>query len=945
MLSIDLTLEAFEDPASTASCPWVFPWNGSEYVADNDVYSTARGSAREFTDYYTLTEPLVPKDGQYTLELREISDEESYTDLVRLVAVDHDSDVHVAADGDGNVWTYSAWAAPISAIDKDGNDVLSQIATEDDSGFRGFHEDYVILDFSTLDVSQGATLVLRFRGFQDDGDAGDPTSVQPSIDVQTQDLDGTWTTRNDLTPREDWAVAAVDLSAHLGDSKQVRLWLKSCHTGKYHVIDYAGLDTAPQAPTTVNMLLPISATHSVQGDVLDAISASDDDYAHLVPNEQMTLAFPVPAVTGEARDFVFVSEGYYEPVGTFYVYTWDGSAWVQRGSASMKSWTDQTTSFDLSAWLPDADNEFKVRIWQSYEWNGAGIDYVGLTCGAVPGLMLSAYDFLKNRDVTAELSASDDVRDNWAYESIYQGSNRWVEVNWAVNLYPQVVGVFPADPSVGPLSSVQLDFNKAMDTTTFSIADDVITFAGPEGSVNVNDYEWLDEDTLELTFDLQYVVGTYELVLGPWIFDAQDDSAESNPMDSDRDFIPGEELDDRFTATFAVGAPEVLGHAPAGAVAGPVRSLELTFDHPMDQTSFLPEEDVISFTGPQGPLAVSGSRWLDDHTLEILFDPQSSLGSYELVLGPEVLSLWNNPLDQDGDLMVAEAPEDWYTATFTIAGAKVVGHTPSGYVTAPVQRMQFTFDQPMEQISFSPEEDVVSFNGPNGPIAITDHRWIDSQTLELSFDQQNTSGEYELVLGPQVLNLAGIAMDQDGDFNVGEEPDDQYTATFTRMFVSNITEDTVWGPIDPPIIFDSTVTVASGATLTIEAGSTLKFSSGAKLVVNGNLDIRGTLDNPVILTSYRDDEAGGDTNGDGDATSPAAGDWGGIDVNSSASANLENVEVRYASTAIDANAQYANVTLRNTILRDGGFGVYVYSPYAEVTADNCLIADNANTGI
>ena len=37
--------------------------------------------------------------------------------------------------------------------------------------------------------------------------------------------------------------------------------------------------------------------------------------------------------------------------------------------------------------------------------------------------------------------------------------------------------------------------------------------------------------------------------------------------------------------------------------------------------------------------------------------------------------------------------------------------------------------------------------------------------------------------------------------------------------------------------------------------------------------------------------------------------------------------------------------MNNTILRDGGLGIYVYSPYAEVTAENSLIADNAYTGI
>ena len=74
------------------------------------------------------------------------------------------------------------------------------------------------------------------------------------------------------------------------------------------------------------------------------------------------------------------------------------------------------------------------------------------------------------------------------------------------------------------------------------------------------------------------------------------------------------------------------------------------------------------------------------------------------------------------------------------------------------------------------------------------------------------------------------------------------------------------------------LTVAAGATLAIGPGAVVKFDDGVALTVaaGGTLDAIGTRAEPIVFTGVKDDSAGGDTNGDGDATAAQPGDWGGV---------------------------------------------------------------------
>jgi len=146
------------------------------------------------------------------------------------------------------------------------------------------------------------------------------------------------------------------------------------------------------------------------------------------------------------------------------------------------------------------------------------------------------------------------------------------------------------------------------------------------------------------------------------------------------------------------------------------------------------------------------------------------------------------------------------------------------------------------------------------------------------------------------------------------------------------------------------LTIASGATLTLEQGIIIKVSSSPwRILVSGGLNATGNPDAKIYFTSIKDDAVGGDTNNDGNASTPGNSDWWGITFypeSIDANNKLIYCDIRYTGGGgfdpFGGSAYYgavrikdALVTITNTVFRQSNSSALGIYGAANPVISNC----------
>jgi hypothetical protein len=342
------------EPPPTKSCPFIYSFDGKNYVFDAEPYGGAICQSLKRAEWCGL-EHIKEINGQYRVLVANELDETQYTDELKVVIVDHPKGTKVAPDISGKIHSILHPLIPVRAVDGKGNDILAVVSKKDEKFWqtrvteknpdkKEDLKDELIFEFpkpadakkvkllvnacTSLWGSQVAKKFLELYGNNLDQWYKEVNNFGPAyqrimkwyfneelylLQIRVETKSG-WKSKGTIFGggpfiSED-KVYAIDISDVPGDTLRIKI----TPPATFWMIDYLSVDYTEDSDLQIREIGPNQAFYNQDQDVCVKLASNDNNYL-IMPNkgDKAGLVFPSPPkIEGMDRSVILKAIGYYD---------------------------------------------------------------------------------------------------------------------------------------------------------------------------------------------------------------------------------------------------------------------------------------------------------------------------------------------------------------------------------------------------------------------------------------------------------------------------------------------------------------------------------------------------------------------------------------------------------------------------------------------------------
>ncbi|UCC79047.1 MAG: hypothetical protein JSW64_12325 [Candidatus Zixiibacteriota bacterium] len=336
-----------EDTA--CGCPFIYSFDGDQYVLDSEAFGGSIFKAAERTDLDRLDD-LKEVEGSCRLRITDQLQETDYIDEVKLLIIDRPFDIEIIPSFDGRLYSLYQLNAPIGAYDHENNDILNLVAERDDifwtsNPFQGFggespardgielrfsrpanveHVNFVFSVKNTVWAALMQSAYLRMHGNRIDDWYKLMNSSSEARDEVIEAFVREGMLLVYIWDGEDWTpsgfiweigttvfrdqVLRVDISDIPGEDILMRLE----STRGFWVVNSVHADFSPETEVDFTEIKPFLALDHIGSDRLELLNEADENYFIMNTGDWINLEFRLPEpVEGSKRTYVLKTSGYY----------------------------------------------------------------------------------------------------------------------------------------------------------------------------------------------------------------------------------------------------------------------------------------------------------------------------------------------------------------------------------------------------------------------------------------------------------------------------------------------------------------------------------------------------------------------------------------------------------------------------------------------------------